>query len=524
MKILPLILLVGSALWSAALLAQSPQQVNYQAIARNAETGAELINQPLDIYFTIRNNGPQGASLYEEMHSVTTNGYGLVNVQIGLGTSLSGTFAEIDWGGADKWLQVEMDRGEGIELISNTQLISVPYALHAETAGTAQTVLDVDDADADPTNEWVDSLALNEAEFFLYQAENTVSLSLNELIDDADADPTNELVDSLRLNGNSLQLFQSGAMLEISLADLVDDADADPTNELVEEGSFQLNDTMLVFVEGGITQEVSLASLINFGPWQTGEGTVFNEPENIGIGLADPEHKLHVLNNDNLADDSVAVFVESNSTAANHYGVFSRAEGGGQVRAIYGDAPGAGNNRWAGYFDRGNVHIANRLSVGEVGVAAQLSITGDSESVPVISAQTQSNTTAMVVQGDGKVGVGTAAPHSQLHVSGSVAGAVRFISAPAGSVVLGESDYMVIVDVTGGPAEVSLPPAESCEGRIYYIKRTYSTPTNNTLEIGPAMGETIDDTTFPVLLSSTSAKEAKMLVSAGENGWYIMAE
>jgi len=427
-------------------LAQTPQIINYQAVARDGDTGGELVSQSVDVLFKILDNGPNGAIIYQEIHETATNPFGLVNLQIGSGDSKIGTMEEINWGLGEKWLVVEMDlgQGDGFEEVSSSRFISVPYALHAEVAGTA-----------------VD-------------------------VDDDDPDPTNELIDTLLLINNVLHTYEGGYpdghLNTIDLSELIDDADSDPTNELIDPDGTELIDTLLYITEGGITHIINLAGLANYGPWQVGPGTVYNTDAYIGIGTDEPVHKLHVVNNNSDTEDSVAVFVHSQNPGAIQYGVSARTEGASDNRAIYGDAPGNTGIRWAGYFDRGDVHVSNQLAVNEIN------------------------------------------PHSQLHVNGSVAGKVRFEQSTIGNIELLDEDYMLIVDVSDGQGLVILPPAITCEGRIYYIKRSYLAPTNNTLQIAPSVGDNIDGTAFPILLSSTSARESRMLVSAGVNGWFVMSE
>ncbi len=444
MKHLYLFLLLILLIPNHWALAQTPQSINYQAVARDGATGGELISQSVDVIFKILDDGPNGAIVYQESHETETNAFGLVNLQIGNGTLVAGTMEAIDWSIGEKWLVVEMDLGEGFEEVSSSRFISVPYALHAEVAGTA-----------------VD-------------------------IDDADADPTNELIDTLLLNNNVLQSYEGGFpdgnLKSVDLSVLVDDADADPANELIDPNNTELIDTLLYISEGGITHVINLAGLANYGPWQVGPGTVFNTDAYIGIGTEDPVHKLHVDNQSDEAPDSVAVYAHGQHLGPVNYGVIGRAEGGTENRAVYGDAPGDNDNRWAGYFDRGNVHVSNRLAVGELN------------------------------------------PHSTIHSNGSVAGSVRFEESTIGDILLLDNDYMLIVDVSDGQGLVVLPPASTCEGRIYHIKRTYSSPTNNTLQIAPSAGDNIDGTAFPILMSSASARESRMLVSAGANGWFVLSE
>ena len=122
-------------LMSAALRlnAQSPQALNYQAVARDIN-GTILSNRDVGLKLTIM-NGPEGEILYQETHLGNTNQFGLITVHIGEGTPLIGLFPDIPWGNVTAWLHVEMDPDGGTDYISMglSQLLSVPYALFAAT-------------------------------------------------------------------------------------------------------------------------------------------------------------------------------------------------------------------------------------------------------------------------------------------------------------------------------------------------------------------------------------------------------
>lgn len=118
------------------LLAQAPQKINYQAVCRD-NLGTIIANQSVNLRLTIHDLAPGGISLFQETHAVTTNSFGLVNIAIGGGTLVSGSFSAIPWGTGDKYLQVELDNGSGYVTIGTPQLISVPYALYANQAGSS---------------------------------------------------------------------------------------------------------------------------------------------------------------------------------------------------------------------------------------------------------------------------------------------------------------------------------------------------------------------------------------------------
>ncbi|MEX2589387.1 MAG: hypothetical protein WD334_04220 [Chitinophagales bacterium] len=122
-------------MYSPNLLAQAPQSFNYQAVARDAN-GSTLEDQNITVKFSILNGSPSGSLLYEETHNISTNQFGLFDAEIGNGNTLSGDFTQIAWGAAQKWLKVELDPEGGSNYVTmgTTQLLSVPYALYADSA------------------------------------------------------------------------------------------------------------------------------------------------------------------------------------------------------------------------------------------------------------------------------------------------------------------------------------------------------------------------------------------------------
>ncbi len=121
-----------------ALLAfsQSPEKVNYQGVARDAN-GIELANQTIGLRLSIRQGGNNGTIVYQESHSPFTSQFGLFNIEIGGGSVISGTFNTIDWGVGPYYFQVEMDVNGGTSYtdMGTMQFISVPFALYAKKAG-----------------------------------------------------------------------------------------------------------------------------------------------------------------------------------------------------------------------------------------------------------------------------------------------------------------------------------------------------------------------------------------------------
>ncbi len=118
-------------------IAQAPQGIPYQAVARNS-SGSILTSTATSVRFTIRDSVASGTIKYRETFSVTTSSQGMFSVNVGQGTPVTGTFAGINWGTNAKFIQVEMDPSGGSSYVDmgTTQMMSVPYALSSATASS----------------------------------------------------------------------------------------------------------------------------------------------------------------------------------------------------------------------------------------------------------------------------------------------------------------------------------------------------------------------------------------------------
>lgn len=164
-RLFPLLLL----LISATVFAQSPNAINYQAVVRDA-SGNIIANQAVGMRIAILQGSQNGTIVFQETFAPTTTDFGLVNVAIGTGTLLNGSFTNINWGNGPYFIQVAVDPngGTAYSVLGTSQLISVPYALYAKNVPTTLSQLTNDagfitspnDADSSPTNE-IQTLTLN---------------------------------------------------------------------------------------------------------------------------------------------------------------------------------------------------------------------------------------------------------------------------------------------------------------------------------------------------------------------------
>ena len=113
--------------------------LNYQAVIIDPDpeeipgidvTGNILPNKEINVRFTI--SGSTGITEYQEVHTTKTDEYGMINLVIGKGNSVTGKFTEIYWDGSTKNLKVEINLDGTYSDLSDQELLFVPYAYHRD--------------------------------------------------------------------------------------------------------------------------------------------------------------------------------------------------------------------------------------------------------------------------------------------------------------------------------------------------------------------------------------------------------
>ncbi len=130
-----LLSLVAIAALSLSSFGQSPEGFKYQAVVRDAGN-LILSSQAVGMQLTIQQGSIGGTAVYTETFAPTTNAYGLVNLEIGSGTSTD-DFSTIDWANGPYFMETAVDvtGGTSYSVMGTSQLMSVPYALYANTSG-----------------------------------------------------------------------------------------------------------------------------------------------------------------------------------------------------------------------------------------------------------------------------------------------------------------------------------------------------------------------------------------------------
>jgi len=132
--------LIGITTFTLIMVAQAPQKMSYQFVVRNASNGL-VANHAVGVRIAILQGSSSGTVVYQEIFNPNpeTNANGLVSLEIGTGLPITGTFSAINWAAGPYYLKTETDPagGTNYSIVGTSQLLSVPYALYAKTASTA---------------------------------------------------------------------------------------------------------------------------------------------------------------------------------------------------------------------------------------------------------------------------------------------------------------------------------------------------------------------------------------------------
>jgi hypothetical protein len=202
---------------------QAPEGFKYQAVVRDAGN-LILNNQAVGMQLKIQQGSIGGVSVYTETFAVTTNAHGLINIEIGSGTTTD-NFAAIDWANGPYFIEtaVDVSGGTNYAVMGASQLMSVPYALYAKTA----------------------------------------EMVMNDQVNDADADPSNEIqnIQGSLLSGTNLTIgIQGGSNQVIDLSPLQDGTGTDDQNI---QGSGLSGKVLTIGIQGGSNETVDLAPLMD---------------------------------------------------------------------------------------------------------------------------------------------------------------------------------------------------------------------------------------------------------------------
>ncbi len=210
-----LLSLLAITLISASVIAQSPEKISYQAVVRDSENQL-VTNQNVGLQVRLLQGSSGGTAVYSETHTPQANGNGLISIEIGTGTS-GDNFSTIDWADGPYFIESKVDPtgGANYSISGVSQILSVPYAIHAKTAEDVQNLPDFEGWDKNESDDFSGNYndLTNKPDHSNWDKDQSDDFSgnYNDLtnkptsFNDADADPENEL-QTLNIEGNQLSI------------------------------------------------------------------------------------------------------------------------------------------------------------------------------------------------------------------------------------------------------------------------------------------------------------------------------
>lgn len=388
------------------VFAQAPGKMSYQAVVRDAGN-ALVTNQMVGTQISILEGSSSGNAIYVETQTPTSNTNGLLSLEIGTGTVVSGDFTSIDWTNGPYFIKTETDPTGGTDytITGTSQLMSVPYALHAKTAqsiagGITETdpvfgisiasgITTLDTANWNnhtiDTDTQLDSLGITALGFT--NGTHTIDTQIDStgisnlgfvagaITTEVDGSISNEL-QVLSLSNDTICLSNGGFVtLPVQALNL----DNDSTNEYLDS-LYLSGDNLIVSQSNGTNIDTTNLSSINY--WNNTGDDIYYKQGNVGFGTGSPIYNLHVQDSlvgkgiyavANSSNSNIGIEGIANSSSANnntmygvmgtaqgiggtgtgaHYGLYGRAYGGGSTNVgTYGYAQGGSSN--SGSTNRG---------------------------------------------------------------------------------------------------------------------------------------------------------------------------
>ncbi len=253
--------------------------MQYQAVARDLSAQV-LPDTRVELRVNLLAGGQSDQVVYSEQHQVTTNLLGLFSLTIGQGQALAGTFPSVPWGSEEIWMEIQIrEEGGDFATVSNSKMLSVPYAFYAATAGEisspekltakakngvpAQTWSLFGNRNSDPAVDKLGTTDCADLVIVTNDAERIRILCSGEVEIDSDLDIGNDLTVQnnveVNITGGNTVVHGDLSVVDGSTTNLSGplnvDGPTDLNNTLNVDGQTDLNNT--VNVTGGSTTNLS---------------------------------------------------------------------------------------------------------------------------------------------------------------------------------------------------------------------------------------------------------------------------
>ncbi len=182
-------------------------QFNYQAIVKHS-SGGVISNNQVKIKFSLMYQSSNATPTFIEEHEITVPDDGVVNLSVGGGTVLVGTFSDLDWS-KSIFIKEELDTGSGYQNMGTRKIASVPLAEYSKATNISSQTFVTGDSNIQigttigQTNGGHNNIAIGKNS--LLNANGTsrnISIGENSMKDNAGG-VTNVSIGSLSLSNNT---------------------------------------------------------------------------------------------------------------------------------------------------------------------------------------------------------------------------------------------------------------------------------------------------------------------------------
>jgi len=234
---------IVAVLITASVFAQTPQKMTYQAVVRDANNNL-VTNTQVGIEINILEGSATGTQVYTETQTPTTNDNGLLTIEFGGQTG----FDAIDWSNGLYFLETKIDPDNSgtYTIIGVSQLLTVPYALHAKTAESISGTINEDDP-----------IYTNS------QASNITSTDITNLSNLSGVNTGDQDISGIATNEQAIQ--DTASQIRADIPDvsgfITTEADpiftASPANGITNTDITNWNNKLDTEVDGSVTNEVN---------------------------------------------------------------------------------------------------------------------------------------------------------------------------------------------------------------------------------------------------------------------------
>lgn len=396
------------------VMAQSPGQLNYQAVVRDV-SGNPVANTTVGVKLSILQGSSSGTAVCIEEFSPATNAYGLVTLKVGSVNTVE--FKAIDWSAGPYYIKVGIDASGGTTYteVGTSQLLSVPYALHALTVGDFEGEIIINNTGLLPNSEQLRFFS-NGTEMSRIQSYTSDELNAMMVFSNIVSD---SLIEHMRLtSAGNLGIGTGSPQTRLNL-DGGTDASFSAGSGYFQVGPVSgqniiMDDNEILSRNNGSKSSLSLQNdggdLIVHHNVVSGTEFIIKDNGNVGVGTLSPQAKLDVNGTIAINGYYPADAWSQGLIAIGPVGGYFGSQGNYRSYWTWNGYRQSGTNQWV----VGGAHTytsSNLISLGENGIDLR---TREYGSTGVFSWPHS----RMLISNDGKIGVNSINPTSKFEIQG----------------------------------------------------------------------------------------------------------